>query len=42
MSMVPKNVKRFSGDIMRRIGRMMPKGVKRCSDPIMRSIRGHA
>jgi len=36
MSMMPKNVKRLSDDVMRRFGRMMPKSVKRFSDDITR------
>jgi hypothetical protein len=42
MSMMPENVEKFSGEIMRGIRRMMPKGVKRFSDRCMHSTRDHA
>lgn len=35
---MPKSVKRFSDQIMRKTKRMMPKSVKRFSDQVMRQI----
>jgi hypothetical protein len=40
--MMPKSVKRFSDNIMRKKESMMPKSVKRFSDHIMREKKDNA